>query len=287
MGGRLMKGFGGNWTEKKIEILVEYAKAYLKIMSKNRYWKLLYFDGFAGAGMIYKDSKIDIHVTIGAAKRIVELGEPITFDRYYFVEKSSRNARELSKETKEAFPQKKILVKEGDCNYELKRLAQYLKAEGNKKYRVLAYIDPCGMELEWASIEELKGAKVDIWILVPTGLGVNRLLKRDGNISDAWLKRLVKFLGLSEDEIKKYFYKNKTELTLFGEVTNQAKEIDAISKSAELYKKRLNEVFDFVSEPFVLLNSKGTTMYHLFMASNNKTALKIANDIIKKYNRTK
>ena len=26
-----MKGFGGEWTEKKIEILVEYAKAYLKI----------------------------------------------------------------------------------------------------------------------------------------------------------------------------------------------------------------------------------------------------------------
>jgi len=76
-----MKGFGGNWTEKKIEILVEYAKAYLTIMNNNRYWKLLYFDGFAGSGMIYKDNKIDIHVTIGAAKRIVEIDEPISFDQ--------------------------------------------------------------------------------------------------------------------------------------------------------------------------------------------------------------
>lgn len=280
-----MKGFGGDWTEKKIEILVEYAKAYLTIMSKNHYWKLLYFDGFAGTGMIYKDNKIDIHVTIGAAKRIVEIDEPISFDQYYFVEKNPNNAKRLSKNTKEAFPQKKVSIKEGDCNYELKKLAKYLKVEGNKKYRVLAYIDPCGMELEWASIEELKGTKIDIWILVPTGLGVNRLLKRDGNISDAWLKRLVNFLGLSEEEIKRYFYKNKTELTLFGEVTNQTKEADAISKSAELYRKRLKEIFDFISEPFILQNSKGTTMYHLFMASNNKVALKIANDIIKKYNR--
>lgn len=284
-GGRRMKGFGGDWTEKKIEILVEYAKAYLTIMSKNRYWKLLYFDGFAGTGMIYKDNKIDIHVTIGAAKRIVEIDEPISFDQYYFVEKNPSNAKRLSKNTKEAFPQKKVSIKEGDCNYELKKLAKYLKAEGNKKYRVLAYIDPCGMELEWASIEELKGTKIDIWILVPTGLGVNRLLKRDGNISDAWLKRLVNFLGLSEEAIKRYFYKDKTELTLFGEVTNQTKEADAISKSAELYRKRLKEIFDFISEPFILQNSKGTTMYHLFMASNNKVALKIANDIIKKYNR--
>jgi len=280
-----MKGFGGDWTEKKIEILVEYAKAYLTIMSKNHYWKLLYFDGFAGTGMIYKDNKIDIHVTIGAAKRIVEIDEPISFDQYYFVEKNPNNAKRLSKNTKEAFPQKKVSIKEGDCNYELKKLAKYLKVEGNKKYRVLAYIDPCGMELEWASIEELKGTKIDIWVLVPTGLGVNRLLKRDGNISDAWLKRLVNFLGLSEEEIKRYFYKNKTELTLFGEVTNQTKEADAISKSAELYRKRLKEIFDFISEPFILQNSKGTTMYHLFMASNNKVALKIANDIIKKYNR--
>lgn len=279
-----MKGFGGNWTEKKIEILVEYAKAYLTIMNKYRFWKLLYFDGFAGAGMIYKDNNIDIQVTIGAAKRIVEINDPISFDQYYFVEKNPTNAKELSQNTKEAFPKKKISIKVGDCNNELKKLAKYLKTEGNKKYRVLAYIDPCGMELDWSSIKELEGTKIDIWILVPTGLGVNRLLKKDGNISDAWLKRLMNFLGLSEDEIKEYFYKNRTELTLFGEITNQEKEIDAISKSASLCKKRLKEIFEYVSEPFVLQNSKGTTMYHLFMASNNKAAMKIANDIVKKYN---
>lgn len=280
-----MKGFGGNWTEKKIEILVEYAGAYLTIMNKYPYWKLLYFDGFAGSGMIYKDNKSDIWTTIGAAIRIVEIDKPISFDRYYFVEKNSSNAKKLSKSTKESFPQKKIDIKVGDCNAELKKLAKYLRTKGSKKYRVLAYIDPCGMELEWSSVKELKETKIDIWILVPTGLGVNRLLKKDGNISDAWLKKLVIFLGLSEDEIKGYFYKNKTELTLFGEIAYKEKEANAISKSAELYRKRLMEVFKYISQPFVLQNSKGTTMYHLFMASNNQTALKIANDIIKKYNK--
>ncbi len=280
-----MKGFGGNWTEKKIEILVEYAKAYLTIMNKNRYWKLLYFDGFAGAGMIYKNNEIDVQVTIGAARRIIEIDEPISFDRYYFVEKNPSNAKELSENTKDTFPQKKINIKVEDCNVELKKLAEYLKVKGNKEYRVLAYIDPCGMELEWSSIEVLKGTKIDMWILVPTGLGVNRLLKRDGNISNSWLKRLVIFLGLSEDEIKEYFYKSRTELTLFGEITNQEKERNAIKRSAELYKQRLKDIFDHVSEPFVLQNSKGTTMYHLFMASNNKNALKIANDIVNKYNK--
>jgi len=279
-----MKGFGGNWTKKKIEILVEYAKAYLTIMNKYPYWELLYFDGFAGSGIIYKDNKSDVLITIGAAKRIVEIDKPISFDRYYFVEKNSNSAKKLSKSTKESFPQKKIYIKVGDCNAELKKLAKYLKTKGNKKYRVLAYIDPCGMELEWSSVKELKGTKIDMWILVPTGLGVNRLLKRDGNISDAWLKKLVIFLGMSESKIKNHFYKDKTELTLFGEVTFKEKEANAILKSAELYRKRLMEIFRYVSQPFVLQNNRGTTMYHLFMASNKRTALKIANDIIRKYN---
>jgi hypothetical protein len=50
-----MNKFGGNWTEEKIEILVEYASAYLTIMNihAERWgWDLLYFDGFAGSGNV-------------------------------------------------------------------------------------------------------------------------------------------------------------------------------------------------------------------------------------------
>jgi hypothetical protein len=49
-----MNQFGGDWTSLKIEILVEYAKAYLTIMKKHSYWRTLYFDGFAGTGFIIK-----------------------------------------------------------------------------------------------------------------------------------------------------------------------------------------------------------------------------------------
>ncbi|MEI9806725.1 MAG: hypothetical protein WDO16_01925 [Bacteroidota bacterium] len=111
-----MNKFGGNWTEKKIEILVEYAKAYLDIMNvyANRYsWKLLYFDGFAGLGEIIKviDNKLngnyDVSLTIGAARRIVEIEDPRPFDEYYFVEKNFENFKQLENSTKKAFPKKK------------------------------------------------------------------------------------------------------------------------------------------------------------------------------------
>ena len=70
-------------------------------------------------------------------------------------------------------------------------------------------------------------------------------------------------------------------MTLFGEETMMEKEKDAIEKAGELYRTRLNEVFDFVSEAFKMKNSTETIMYHFMMASNNKAAQKIANDIIK------
>lgn len=123
---------------------------------------------------------------------------------------------------------------------------------------------------------------MDMWVLVPTGLGVNRLLKNNGQISDAWLERLEKFLGLEREEIENHFYKKQNDL--FGEVV-KIKVDDAIKKSAKLYYNRLKSVFDHVSNAFELKNSSNSVMYHLFLTSNNSTAIKIANDIVRKYNK--
>jgi len=276
--------FGGDWTKNKIEILVKYAKAYLTIMKDRQYWKLLYFDGFAGTGFIVKNKKTNIDITIGAARRIVEIDEPRGFDHFYFVEKNKSNAKLLSKSTKEAYPQKDIQIRQDDCNVKLSELSKFLLSSKGKDFRVLAYIDPYGMQLEWKSIISLSKAKIDIWILVPTGLGVNRLLKKNGEIDETWLNRLEMFLGMDAKSIKSFFYKTETDLTLFGEEEHTKKEKDAIKLSAKLYQERLKSVFAFISQPYILKSTQGNIMYHMFMASNNKTAVKIANDIIKTYN---
>jgi three-Cys-motif partner protein len=140
------------------------------------------------------------------------------------------------------------------------------------------------MQVEWRSIESLRGLPIDMWILVPTGIGVSRLLTNSGRISDAWLERLEKFLGLTREEIEGKFYKKGTKNTLFGEENYVLKEINAIENSAKLYQARLKEVFEFVSKPYALKNSTNSVMYHLFLTSNNKAAEKIASDIVKKYN---
>jgi three-Cys-motif partner protein len=279
--------FGGSWTENKIEIIVEYAKAYLTIMDSyaaDNDWKLLYFDGFAGSGYIKKGNDENEKLIVGAAKRILEIENPRPFDMFYFVEKEEGKASLLQKNTKNLFPEKNIHIVSTDCNEKIHSMSKFLKTKKGKKYKTLAYIDPCGMQLSWDSLISLQELSVDAWILIPTGMGVNRLLKNDGDISDMWINKLEVFLGLEKEKILNHFYTEKKVLTLFGEEIKVTKENEAIEKSAKLYSQRLKELFKYVSKPYVLKNKMNSTMFHFLMVSNNATAVKVANDIVKKYN---
>lgn len=272
-----MNQFGGNWTEAKMDIVVSYAKAYLTIMDHQSWAKTLYFDGFAGSGYIETDESEDLKK--GTALRILDINKPSPFNLYYFVELNEKYKAELDKIIENNYFGKNAHVVNADCNDKLISMAGFLKV--NKNYRALVFIDPYGMSVNWSSIEALKGLGVDLWILVPTGIGVSRLLKNDGNISEAWLEKLEKFLGLTKEEIKSNFYKKKEQVTLFGVETIVEKEKNAVEIAGNLYRKRLNQVFKYVSDSFVMRNSNNSIMYHFMMATNNASALAIANDVIK------
>jgi len=272
-----MNQFGGNWTEAKMKIVVDYAQAYLTIMNKQDWAKTLYFDGFAGSGLIeVNENKESIK---GTALRILEIQQPKPFDIYYFVEKDELYKQSLQAKIEAEYFGKNAHVVKADCNLKLIDMANYLKAHTN--YGALAFIDPYGMSINWKSIEALEKLRIDLWILVPTGLGVNRLLKKDRNIPEAWLIKLEQFLGLSRNEILDHFYSQTTINTLFGDETSINKEKSTIQKVGDLYTRRLKTVFKYVSDSFVMRNSNNSIMYHFMMATNNAAALKIANDVIK------
>jgi three-Cys-motif partner protein len=270
-----MNQFGGNWTEAKMEIVVGYAKAYLTIMNKQNWVKTLYFDGFAGSGSIESNEE-----TIkGTALRILDIDTPKPFDLYYFVEKDEHFAKELKATITATYPSKKVHVVQEDCNKKLIDMANFLTK--NKAYRALVFIDPYGMTVNWSSIEALKNLGIDFWILVPTGMGVNRLLVTDGKITEGWLLKLEQFLGLDREEIKNHFYQKTVQTTLFSDEEIRFKETNIVHKIGELYTNRLKNIFEFVSESFVMRNRTNSIMYHFMMATNNKNALGIANDVVK------
>jgi three-Cys-motif partner protein len=269
-----MNQFGGTWTEAKMEIIVSYAQAYLTIMNKQAWAKTIYFDGFAGSGLI--SAREEGELKKGTALRILDIVKPRPFDIYYFVELNEKYKNLLENRIQSDYFGRNAHVVQADCNEKLCKLADYLKK--NREFRALAFIDPYGMSVNWSSIEALKGLGIDLWILVPTGVGVNRLLTKHGRIPSAWVKKLERFLGLGEAEILAHFYKQQEDL--FGNTVNR-KEGYAVERVGDLYRNRLNEVFDHTSESFIMRNSSNSIMYHFMMATNNASALKIANQVIK------
>ena len=298
--------WGGKWTEEKLDAFEKYVKAYLTIMNKYRDmygWKLLYFDGFAGCGSRTQLEEVDeiqealeffgqevaaeeFNVYQGAAERVVKIERDgmRSFDYYYFVDKSEENCKLLEKRLQKYETAGHRHHLPSDANEAVKRLASTL--HNNSNCKALAFLDPFGMQIDWESIETLAGLSVDLWILVPTGVIINRLLERKIDMEKglAHAEKLENFFGMPQDDIRSFFYTENKVQTLFGEdemVITKAE--NSIRRIAQLYVKRLQEVMPHVTEePLVLYNTHNVPIYHFVFASKNETALKIAKDIIKK-----
>jgi three-Cys-motif partner protein len=282
--------WGGPWTEKKLNAFTKYVVAYLTIMKKNPYWKTIYFDGFAGSGNRKEQCKSDLyqqlkitpeedHVYKGSAERVLKLKNDYSFDFYYFVDtnEESLNKLEIKLKNLAEASAEKLNFKSGDCNHWILELAKALKSN---KYAALVFLDPFGMQINWDSIASLKNTRSDIWILVPTGVIVNRLLDRNCELKQ--INKLESFFGLSEIEIKDVFYKKEKQITLFGEEEIIRKITRPIEQIAKIYAQKLKTIWTYVTEePLILLNSRGVPIFHFIFASNNVYGVKIADQIIK------
>lgn len=286
--------WGGNWTEEKLEAFEKYVNAYLKIMNAqkkiyNGWPTTIYFDGFAGSGKRTSSSdeeennlfsnylvKEELEVYKGSAERVLSLTKK--FDYYFFVDSDKSSIDFLKNTLKE-----KGLIKDhckfvnDDVNNQLTLLSNFI----NNKKAALVLLDPFGMQIDWSSIEKLKGKRVDLWILIPSGVIINRFLDKKGKF--LFKNKLESYFGLSEDEIKKKFYETEQVETLFGPINIINKTNDSINKIAELYIERLKGIWDYVSDkPLKLFNTRNVPIYHFVFASNNQTAYKIAKQIIEK-----
>ena len=291
--------WGGSWTEEKLDALEKYVNAYLTIMNvqKNKYgWKLIYFDGFAGSGSrnedgtqtvsdlmldLFNDEYIDeeeLNTYKGAAERVLGIKQS-GFDWYCFVDKNKASSQQLEERLAPFKNEKNLVFRTSDANEQVSLLAQSLHK--NKALASLVLLDPFGMQVDWASIEKLKDTRTDLWILIPTGVIVNRLLDRKCELTH--IEKLTSFFGKDEEFLKEYFYKKRKVDTLFGETEIIEKVKKPIEKIAELYISQLKTIFKYVTEkPLVLYNTRNTPIFHFACASNNQTAITIASQIIKK-----
>lgn len=288
--------FGGDWTEQKLQVLAKYLRAYTTAL-KNQPFRKEYIDAFAGTGsrdarrdegdataaqeLLFPDlAEDEPQALLDGSARLALQTEP-RFDKYTFIEKNRRRCAHLE-ELKEEFPDlaSDVDVRPREANEEIRGLC----GKDWSSRRAVLFLDPYGLQVEWPTIEAVASTgAIDLWLLFPLGIGVNRMLTRSGDIPEAWRRRLNLLLGTEawyED-----LYRVETEPTLFGEDERVVKaRMETIGR---YFNDRLGQVFAGVApEPGVLRNSANSPLYLLCFAVGSERgkelALRIANSLLRK-----
>ncbi|MGH9550415.1 MAG: three-Cys-motif partner protein TcmP [Terriglobales bacterium] len=287
--------FGGEWTTVKLKVLANYLQSYTNALKKAPFHKL-YIDAFAGTG--YRDARRDDDEDSPQSILFPDMAEPEPqsfldgsarlalqieprFDQYIFIERSPERCIHLES-LKSEFPDlaKQVDILQGDANAKI----QDLCAKDWRSNRAVLFLDPYGMQVEWKTIEAIAQTKaIDLWLLFPLGIGVNRLLTKSGDIPKSWRRRLDLLLGTEDwyDE----FYRVETTLTLFGE--DKERVVKAKMETIGRYfNNRLKSIFTGVAnEPGVLRNSANNPLYLFCFAVGNERgkdiALRIAQHLLK------
>lgn len=289
--------FGGDWTEEKLARLRKYLPAYMQIM-KSRPYRTIYVDAFAGAGYRKEPSRSDsdeptfpelaepevVRFRAGSARIALECRP--SFDHYIFVDRDPNNAARLATlRTEYASLDGRIEIIRSDANAFLKQWCAETNWRGSTGSRAVVFLDPFGMQVSWDTVEAIaRTHAIDLWLLVPLGIAVNRLLPRKSPPPDSWARSLDRFFGTNA--WREAFYRPSPQPSLFdadpGEV--RAADYDAVGA---FFLERLRTIFPAVANnPLPLMNSRqDRPLYLLCFATGNPnapSAIKIAQHILRR-----
>lgn len=264
----------GYWSEVKLSIISEYAKAYSTIMSaedrgplRNRH---VYIDGFAGAGL---------HISKGSREFVP--GSPLNallvnppFSAFHLIDLHKGKVDHLRALTAD---RPEVRVYEADCNQVL--IDQILPQVRYEDYRrALCVLDPYGLHLSW-EVMRMAGTlgTVDIFLNFPVmDMNMNVLWHDPEKVNPSQAMRLTSFWG--DESWRTAAYTTDRNLFAFEEKTDN----DAVARA---FRDRLKNVAGFknVLEPMPMRNDQGATVYYLFFASQSSTGNHIAKQIFAKY----
>ena len=267
--------FGGEWTKEKLMILESYLDAYTTAL-KNKPFRLIYIDAFAGTGEIIINAKDpDKEEFIEGSSKIAIDIEDKPFDEYIFVEIDPERCEKLEA-LKEANPIKRIQIKNEDANDFLQNLQKNWKNN-----RGVLFLDPFATEVEWATIEKIASFNaLDTWILFPTS-AIARMLprsKKPDDISAGLASSLTRIYG---DKSWRGLYGRPVQTDMFDQ-EKEVREGDP-KELIEIYKGKLTELFEdrFLKESRELKNSRGGPLFEFMFCAGNPSGKVIAKRIAK------
>lgn len=261
----------GVWSEAKLRLVAEYAKAYSKILSKKDSLTHVYVDAFAGPGL--HRAKLSGRPVAGSPLNALTVSPP--FAEHHFIDLDAEKVRALEEI---AGRREDVHVYRGDCNDILVEDV-FPKLTYSSFRRALCLLDPYGLHLNWeviATAAELR--TVEIFLNFPIhDINRNVLVRDPAKRDPRQVARLDAYWG--DGTWREVAY--TTEANLFG----FEEKICTNDELAEAFRRRLVEVagFAYVPEPVYMRNSIGAGLYYLFFASHKPVAAKIVNNIFDKY----
>jgi three-Cys-motif partner protein len=264
----------GYWSEIKLDIIREYAKAYSTILSAQRSPSLshVYIDAFAGAG-VHLRKKTEDEVQ-GSPQIAVNTKPP--FREYHFIDLDGDKVENLQTMFR---GQSNVRIHRGDCNSILRDVV-FTQVKFDQYRRGLCLLDPYGLQLNWEVIE-LAGRmrSIELFLNFPImDMNRNVFWRNPEGVASSDINRMNAFWG--DDSWRTIAYKKVPNL--FGE-DEEKTDNETI---AQAFRERLRKQagFSSVPEPLPMCNNNGAIVYYLFFASPKPLVPgKIVNDIFAKY----
>jgi len=267
--------FGGSHTEEKLRVLEKYLAAYQKVL-KNKQFKTVFFDAFAGTGEIPIDEPGGLFDDVedaqpfidGSARRALGIEPP--FDRYIFVEKSKGKAALLEALRRDfSHLSSRIQVERADANAAIKELCL---STNWKVMRAVMFLDHFGNQVEWETIRQIAATKaIDLWYLFPAHLGINRQISAVGEFDAGKAASLDRALGTSEWRTE--FIVTQTDQDLWGADLVRSFKQSNVDSVTRFMIRRMKQVFKgVVLDEWLPLGRAGSHWYSLLFACANPSA---------------
>ncbi len=274
--------FGGHWTVQKLSILEQYLDAYTTAL-KNKPFKLVYIDAFAGTGRIMAepgegqatDERDSREFIAGSAERALMVADRV-FDKLIFVEKDHLRLGLLATLCQE-HGDRSIDLREEDANIFLRDL----RPEQYGSWRGVLFADPFGTQMEWETVKHLASLeRLDMWLLFPVG-AIARMLPRSKNpdeVEPTWASRLSLVYG--GDDWRRLYSPARQRSFFDEEAVERARGVAGL---LAIYKDHLAKAFGprFLPDSRTLTNSRNSPLFEFIFCAGHPNGASIAKRIAK------
>lgn len=263
----------GQWSQIKLDIVREYAKAYSTILARQPLLKHVYIDAFAGAGV--HQLKSTGGLIPGSPLNALHVEPP--FHELHLIDLDGAKIDHLRSI---AGNHRNVFFYQEDCNRTLlEKIFPRIRYEDYR--RGLCLLDPYGLNLNWEVLAKAGEMKtIEIFLNFPImDMNRNALWSNAAEVAQEDADRMTAFWGDTSWRDAVYI----PQRSLFG--GEDLLKSGGNEEIVRAFRKRLQDVAGFseVPKPIPMRNSRNATVYYLFFASHNKTGGRIAGDILRKY----